>query len=48
MSFRISLAQINPKTGDLGGNARKVLEGIARAREDGCDIVVFPEMCLTG
>ncbi len=48
MSFRISLAQINPKTGDLRGNVRKILGGIAQAREDGCDIVVFPEMCLTG
>ena len=48
MSFRISLAQINPKTGDLQGNARKVLGGITQAREEGCNIVVFPEMCLTG
>ena len=48
MSFRISLAQINPKTGDLRGNARKILEGITQAREEGCNIVVFPEMCLTG
>ena len=48
MQFRISLAQINPKTGDLRGNARKILRGIEKARDDGCHLVVFPEMCLTG
>ncbi|MGH9340580.1 MAG: NAD(+) synthase [Acidobacteriota bacterium] len=48
MKLRLALAQINPKTGDIRGNACKILKGIGRAREEGCDLVVFPEMCLTG
>ena len=48
MKFRVSLAQINPTAGDLRGNAGKILEGIARAREEKCDLVAFPEMALTG
>ncbi|MFB3906057.1 MAG: NAD(+) synthase [Acidobacteriota bacterium] len=48
MRFKISLAQINPTTGDIGGNASKIVRGIERARKEGADLVVFPEMCLTG
>lgn len=48
MRFRVSLAQINPKTGDLQGNTALIREGIRRARQEGADLVVFPEMCLTG
>ena len=44
----ISLAQINPKSGDLEGNSRLLLEGIERARAQQADLVVFPELCLTG
>jgi NAD+ synthase (glutamine-hydrolysing) len=42
------LAQINTTVGDLEGNAAKVREGIARAREEGAQLVVFPELALTG
>lgn len=48
MRFKVSLAQINPKTGDIRGNARKIVEAIRTARERGADLVVLPEMCLTG
>jgi len=48
MTLRISLAQINPTTGDLAGNSRKIIRGIERARQEGADLVVFPEMCLPG
>ena len=48
MRFKVSLAQINPKTGDIGGNSRKIVEAIRTARERGADLVVLPEMCLTG
>lgn len=48
MRFKVSLAQINPKSGDLQGNAARILSGIQAAQREGCDLVVFPEMCLTG
>ena len=48
MRLKISLGQINPKTGDIDGNASKIIRGIELARSDNADLVVFPEMCLTG
>jgi NAD+ synthase (glutamine-hydrolysing) len=48
MRLKISLAQINPKTGDIAGNASKIVRGIEQARSEGADLVAFPEMCLTG
>lgn len=44
----IALAQVNTAVGDLEGNALKILEYSARAARAGADIVVFPELCLTG
>ena len=44
----IGLAQINSTVGDLAGNADAVSSWTARAREQGCSLVVFPEMVLTG
>ena len=48
MKLKVSLAQINPTTGDLQGNSRKIIAGIEKARREGAHLVVFPEMCLTG
>ena len=48
MKFNVSLAQINPKSGDIAGNAEKILAGIAQAKREKCDLVVFPEMALSG
>ncbi len=47
-TIKISLAQLNPKTGDLRGNARLILQAMENARQDGADLVVTPELCLTG
>src|SRR5919112_6014917 len=46
--LRVGLAQINATVGDIRGNARKVSDGIARARDEGAALVVFPELALTG
>src|SRR5918996_2997098 len=46
--IRIGLAQINTTVGDIDGNASKVSEWVARAREAGADLVVFPELCIPG
>jgi len=40
----MSRSQINVTVGDLDGNVAKILEYAARAREQGCDIVAFPEL----
>jgi NAD+ synthase (glutamine-hydrolysing) len=47
-TLRLGLAQINTTVGDLDGNAAKVLEYVARARELGVDLISFPEMTITG
>jgi NAD+ synthase (glutamine-hydrolysing) len=46
--LRVALAQINPTVGDIGGNARKISDQIARARDEGAALVVFPELTLSG
>ncbi len=48
MKFKVSIAQINPKSGDLKGNALGILRAVRTAREDGADLLVCPEMSLTG
>ncbi|HQL41260.1 MAG TPA: NAD+ synthase [Candidatus Omnitrophota bacterium] len=47
-SIRIGLAQINTTVGDLAGNQKKICAYIGKARQSGCDIVVFPELAITG
>lgn len=46
--LRLSLAQINPTVGDLKGNGRKIIEYINMAVDMGSDVVVFPELAVTG
>ncbi|HVL97021.1 MAG TPA: NAD+ synthase [Solirubrobacteraceae bacterium] len=46
--IRIALAQVNPRVGDLEGNARLVREYIGRARDAGAELVLFPELVLSG
>ncbi len=46
--IKIAIAQINPTVGDLDGNARIIIDYIKKAREKEADIVVFPELAVTG
>ena len=46
--MRIALGQINTTVGDLSGNAERMMGFAQRAREGGADLVVFPELSLTG
>ena len=46
--MKIALAQLNPTVGDLRGNGQKIIDVAARARAEGADLVVFPEMCIVG
>ena len=48
MRITIGLAQIYPKLGDLRHNLAVHLDYAARAREQGVDLLVFPELSLTG
>ncbi|MCG3206132.1 MAG: Glutamine-dependent NAD(+) synthetase [Elusimicrobia bacterium] len=46
--MRVGLAQINPTVGDIEGNARLILESVHQAQKSQCDLLLFPEMALTG
>jgi predicted amidohydrolase len=45
---RIGLAQIDGRLGEVESNVERHLDWIARAREAGVDLLVFPELSLTG
>lgn len=46
--LKLYLAQINPTTGDLTGNRVKIINEFKKASQDGCDLVIFPEMAICG
>lgn len=46
--MRIALAQINPTVGDIGSNVKKIRQMIRRAAARRADLVVFPELAITG
>ena len=45
---RIALAQVDSRLGDLDANARRAREAVSEARAGGADLVVFPELQLSG
>ncbi len=46
--MKLALAQINSVVGDLDGNAAKIADAYKNAVGQGAEIVVFPELALTG
>ncbi|HTB00436.1 MAG TPA: NAD+ synthase [Bradyrhizobium sp.] len=46
--FAITLAQLNPTVGDVAGNAAKARAAREKARTDGADLLVFPELFISG
>lgn len=46
--MRILLAQINPTIGDFTGNKLKILSSIAQAKAKGVQLLLFPELVLSG
>ena len=46
--MRLALAQLDPTVGDIAGNEAMVRQGLARAREAGAQIALFPELVITG
>ncbi|MBQ1202974.1 MAG: NAD+ synthase, partial [Loktanella sp.] len=47
-TFRLTMAQLNPTVGDLAGNAALALQAWQSGKAAGADLVVLPEMFLTG
>ncbi|MGZ5326123.1 MAG: NAD+ synthase [Solirubrobacterales bacterium] len=47
-SLRLALAQIDTTVGDLDQNAEKIAAWAGRARDEGAELVLFPELCLPG
>ena len=48
MKLRVALAQINPTVGDLAGNAGLIADSVQKAQDHGANLIVFPEMIVTG
>src|SRR5262249_9477986 len=46
--MRLALAQINPVVGDLDGNKRLILDRLGEARGERADLVLFPQVAVTG
>ena len=46
--LRLASAQINPIVGDIKGNSEKVLEATLEAKALGVEVILFPEMVMTG
>jgi NAD+ synthase (glutamine-hydrolysing) len=48
MTLRIAFAQHNFLVGDIVKNTAKVRHLAQQAQAQDCDVLVFPELCLTG
>jgi NAD+ synthase (glutamine-hydrolysing) len=46
--MRVALCQINATVGDIAGNAARIAKGIEEAREQHAELVLFPELAITG
>ena len=46
--MRLGLAQLNTVVGDLDGNRERILARLDEARGSGVDLVLFPELVVTG
>jgi NAD+ synthase (glutamine-hydrolysing) len=46
--MRIALAQIDSVVGDVDGNAARIVDWLGRARAENADLVLFPELAVTG
>jgi NAD+ synthase (glutamine-hydrolysing) len=46
--MRLALAQIDTTVGDLEGNRERILSWLNEAKEAAADVVLFPELAITG
>ncbi len=47
-NVRVAMAQFNPTVGDLTGNFNEISQRIAAAKDKHVDVIVFPELAVTG
>jgi len=45
---KIALVQLNPIIGDFEKNCTKIIEWSRRAKDNGCSLVIFPELAVSG
>lgn len=48
MKFKLALAQFAPRLGDVDTNLKRMLDLVAEAQDRQADLVIFPELALTG
>jgi NAD+ synthase (glutamine-hydrolysing) len=46
--MKIAIAQLDPTVGDVAGNLAKVKQALEQTKSDNPDLIVFPELFLTG
>ena len=46
--MKVALCQINPTVGSISDNVRKIIDVYKNALGNNCDIIVFPELAITG
>ena len=46
--MKIALCQMDPIIGDINGNKQKIIDGYSKAVERKVDLVIFPELTITG
>ncbi|MEO8178430.1 MAG: NAD+ synthase [Deltaproteobacteria bacterium] len=46
--MKVAIAQFNPTVGAVRENGRRILEWLGRARDQQAEVVLFPELCVTG
>ncbi|HKP67864.1 MAG TPA: NAD(+) synthase, partial [Pyrinomonadaceae bacterium] len=46
--MKVTIGQINSTNGDISGNVRKIVAAIEKAKSDGSDLIVFPEVITHG
>src|SRR6476620_6566396 len=46
--MKVTIGQINSTNGDIQGNVRKIAAAIEKAKADGSDLIVFPEVITHG
>jgi len=47
-NLRVALAQLNTTVGDFDSNIRLILDAAKKAKESNADVVIFPELTITG
>ena len=46
--MKITIAQLNPFIGEINGNLEKIITTLSQTKKDTPDLVIFPELFLTG